>query len=64
MAITLIKITPRQHTSAVAWIGDAFRYNTGWSRGYTAQQAYRIIQHRYSGGWTGFLRDLGDDIWY
>ena len=63
MAITLTKITPIQHASAVAWITDAFRLAEGDLDDLTAQQIHKIIQQRYSDGWSGFLFDLGADTW-
>jgi hypothetical protein len=63
MAITLAKITPTQHLSSIAWIMDAFPRQSDEALTLTPMQAYKVIQRRYSDGWSGFIRDLGNDTW-
>jgi len=60
MAITLTKITPTQHLSAVEWIEDSFVGNV---TNLTPNRAYQVVQRHYDGGWDQFLTDLGDDSW-
>lgn len=60
MSITLTKITPDQHTSAVHWIMDAFPHQEEEARWLSPQQAYRVVQHQYDGGWVQFLADSGE----
>lgn len=62
MSITLTRITPTQHQSAIEWIMIAI-VDSHWVNNLTPQQAYRLVQAGYSGGWSGFVTDLGDDNW-
>lgn len=57
MSVTLAKITPAQHISAVEWITEAFDLANGDLSALTAQQIYRTIQQRYDGGWNQFVAD-------
>lgn len=64
MSITLTKITPEQHASAVDWLTDALEGHlwTGsetstWITRLTPSQAYSQIMNWYSGGWAQFVID-------
>lgn len=63
MSITLARITPVQHASAVEWITCAFDLEDGDLGRLSPNQVHRTMQQRYSGGWEGFVADLGDDNW-
>lgn len=62
MSITLTKITPVQHASAIEWLACAFDGAT-WVDTLTPNRAWREIQNWYDGGWPQFVEDLGDDNW-
>ena len=55
MSITLTKITDDQHESAVDWISCL--YPVGYTVTLTPQQAYRVVQRHYDGGWAQFVID-------
>lgn len=57
MSITLTKITPTQHTSAVKWI-TVVLHGEDWTDT-TPQECYRVIDTWYDGGWPQFILDLG-----
>lgn len=57
MAITLAKITPQEHLSAIHWIIDAFPHQEEEAYNLSASQAYRVIKRHYDGGWAQFVAD-------
>lgn len=57
MAITLTKITPQHHLSALRWIRAVNSPYQGESGPLTANQAWRIIERLYLGGWAQFVAD-------
>ena len=60
MSITLTKITDRQHRSAVEWIECWCERSVSHL---SAQKIWKIMEREYSGGWAGFVIDLGNDDW-
>lgn len=59
MSITLTKISTMEYMTAVGWIVDTFPGQEVEATHLTPQQAYRVVQRHYDGGWKQFLSDLG-----